>query len=209
MSPFTKKLDARLVSALQILRARLDEGKPRRLSVRSLETTVVLTDACFAANSSGGLGGVLVDQTCALKLWYRLKLSSQLVRRFMKEDQEVARAELEALAVLLAMQLWMDDIKSRHVVFCLDNEVARFGFIKGYSQADLVSRICNIGNELCALFMRVPSAANLADFPSRFMDHPFLEADRTVLHELAENALRAATTTLLASVPSNGVGTGA
>ena len=102
----------------------------------------------------------------------------------MKEDQEVAIAELEALAALVVVQLWMDDIRSRHVAFCLDNEVARFGFIKGYSQADIVSKICNAGNDLCEgcvampWFMRVPSAANLADFPSRFVEHPFLVSDR-------------------------------
>ena len=142
-------------------------------------------------------------------------LSSQLVRRFMKEDQEVAIAELEALAALWQCNFgWM--ISRAGMLFSvLTMKSPRSGFIKGYSQADMVSRICNVGNELCEgcvampWFMRVPFAANLADFPSRFVEHPFLDADRLVLHEVAENALHAATATLLASVPSNGVGAGA
>ena len=140
-SPFVRTLDARLQSALKVLRVKLDEGKPRQVSVRALETIVVLTDACFSSDFSGGLGGVLVDRDGVLKAWYRPRLPSKLVRRFMRDDQEVAIAELEALAALVAVQLWLDDLSSRHVVYCLDNEVARFGFIKaiecGYGDHDL------------------------------------------------------------------------
>ena len=171
---------------------------------------VVLTDACLASDFSGGLGGVLVDQSGTLKSWYRLKLSSQLVQRFMKEGQEVAIAELESLAGLLAVQLWTSGLTSRQVLFCLDNEISRFGFIKGYSHAQMVSKICNLENELCEnciampWFLHVPSAANLADFPSRFVDHPFLVEKLMVPCVVAENALRNVDPGL-----SNGVGFGA
>ena len=174
-SPFIKKLDDKLRAALLTLRTKLDAGKPREVSVRALETIVVLTDACFSADSSGGLGGILVNQRGDLLSWYRLKLSSRLVKRFMRLDQEVAIAELEALAALVAVKLWIEHLTSRHIVFCLDNEVARFGFIKGYSHADMVTKICNFGINICEdcvampWFMRVPSVANLADFPSRFV----------------------------------------
>lgn len=43
---------------------------------------------------------------------------------FMAEEQEQAIGELEAFAVLEALVLWMDLIKSRHLVS--DNEGARF-----------------------------------------------------------------------------------
>ena len=55
--------------------------------------------------------------------------------------------------------------------------------IKGYSRASMVSRIVNA---LCIRFeeglilpwfLRVPSSANVADFPSRETEHPFLRSD--------------------------------
>ena len=214
-SPFVRTLNDRLRSALKVLQVKLDEGKPRQVSMRALETIVVLTDPCFSSDFSGGGGGVLINRDGVLKAWYRLRLPSQLVRRFMKDDQEVAIAELEALAALVAVQLWLNDLASRHVVFCLDNEVARFGFIKGCSNADMVTTICNIGNDLCEgcvampWFMRVPSAATLAGFPSRFVEHPFLTADLMVPHEMAEKALYVLVENVLGSGLSNGVGAGA
>ena len=214
-SPFVKTLSDRLRAALSVLRVKLQDGKPRQVSVRALETVVVLTDACFSSDYSGGLGGVLIRGDGGLKAWYRLRLSSLLVRRFMRDDQEVAIAELEALAALVAIQLWLDELTSRHIVFCLDNEVARFGFIKGYSNADMVATICNIGNDLCEKcvampwFMRVPSAANLADYPSRFAEHTFLNAELMVPDDMAEKALQSLIKDMFGSGPSNGVGAGA
>ena len=211
-SPFVKKLDDKLQVALRTLRSKLNEGRPREVSVRALETIVVLTDACFSSDFSGGLGGVLVDQGGTLLSWYRLKLSSQLVKRFMRVDQEVAIAELEALATLVALKLWIGHFTSRHVVFCLDNEVARLGFIKGYSHADVVTKICNVGISICEecvampWFMRVPSVGNSADFPSRSVEHPFLTEERMVPNDVAEKALHSSMDVLLASDPSNGVG---
>ena len=214
-SPFVRTLNDRLRSALSVLRMKLHDGKPRQVSMRALETIVVLTDACLSSDYSGGLGGVLIRGDGNLKAWYRLKLPSKLVRRFMRDDQEVAIAELEALAALVAVQLWLDDLASRHVVFCLDNEVARFGFIKGYSNADMVTTICNIRNDLCERcvampwFMSVPSAANLADFPSRFVEHTFVNAGFMVLDEMAEKASQSLVKDVFGSGPSNGVGAGA
>ena len=213
-SPFVKALGDRLRRALSVLRAKLQDGKPRQVSVRALETVVVLTDACFSSDFSGGLGGVLVRGDGCLRAWYRLRLSSNVVRRFMREGQEVAIAELEALAALVAIQLWLQELTSRHIIFCLDNEVARFGFIKGYSNADMVTTICNIGNDRCEecvampWFMRVPSAANLADYPSRFVEHTFLNAELMVPEDETEKALQSVINEV-SSGPSNGVGAGA
>ena len=213
-SPFVKALSDRLRQALSILQAKLQDGKPRQVSVRALETVVALTDACFSSDYSGGLGGVLVRGDGCLSAWYRLWLSSEVVRRFMREDQEVAIAELEALAALVAIQLWLQELTSRHMIFCLDNEVARFGFIKGYSNADMVTTICNVGNDRCEgcvampWFMRVPSAANLADYPSRFVEHTFLNAELMVPEDEAEKALQLVINDV-GSGPSNGVGAGA
>ena len=79
----------------------------------------------------------------------------------------------------------------------------------------MVTTICNIGNDLCERcvampwFMRAPSAANLADFPSRFVERPSLTADLMVPHEMAEKALHVLVENALGSGLANGVGAGA
>ena len=121
----------------------------------------------------------------------------------MTEDQEVASAELETIALQLCVYLWNDLLKSRHVLFCLDNEVSRFGLIKGFSHAPMVSKIvkalCIQFEESLILpwFLRVPSSANISDFPSRSTDHPFLKVDfklnaahvKNAFHKLARDLL--------------------
>ena len=59
---------------------------------------------------------------------------------------------------------------------------------------------------LLCLGLRVPSAANLADFPSCFVDHPFLVEKLMVPYDVAENALRTVVSLILDPSLSNGVG---
>ena len=137
--------------------------------------------------------------------WFGMKLFSDSVSKFMADDQEVAIAELETLALYMCVVLWNDLIRSRHILFCLDNEVARYGLMKGYSHAPMVSRIVNA---LCVSFeeglilpwfLRVPSSANIADFPSREMDHPFLKSEFRLNATLVKNAFTKLTRDLLHS----------
>ena len=181
--PFCRDISQQLVDALVFLRSRLETGIPRKVFKDVSNTFIVLSDASFEDDKTGGLGGVLVSSSKALISWYSMKLSSDMVAQFMATGQEVAIAELETVALYMCVQLWSDLLKSRHVLFCLDNEVTRFGKIKGYSHASMVSRIVNA---LCIRFeeglilpwfLRVPSSANVADFPSRETEHPFLRSD--------------------------------
>ena len=113
----------------------------------------------------------------------------------MEVDQEVAIiAELETLALLVCARLWRSIKQCRHVLFCLDNEVARFGLIKGYSHAAMVSKMVNFisiyfeENLILPWFLRVPSSANISDFPSRNVSHHFLEDDLKLDSALVKNA---------------------
>ena len=191
------------MDALLFLRSRLEKGIPRKVFKDVGNTFVVLSDASFEENKTGGLGGVLVSSNKSLISWFGIKLSSDMVAQFMATDQEVAIAELETLALYMCVQLWNDLLRSRHVLFCLDNEVTRFGMIKGYFHAPMVSRIVNA---LCIRFeeglilpwfLRVPSSANIADFPSRDADHSFLRSDfkmnaahvKNAFHKMAQDLL--------------------
>ena len=161
--PFCQNVQQQLVNALLFLRSRLEKGTPRKVLRDVSNTFVVLSDASSEDDKSGGLGGVLVSSNKSLISWFSIKLSSEMVAQFMADDQVVAIAELETIALYMCVQLWNDLLKSRHVLFCLDNEVTRFGMTKGYSHAPMVSRIVNA---LCIRFeeglilpwfLRVPS----------------------------------------------------
>ena len=95
----------------------------------------------------------------------------------MTKDQENAIAELETLAVVMAMRIWSSVISSQHLVFCLDNDVSRFGLIKGYSSAPGVTSLVRLASQICEeamllpWFLRVASPSNIADFPSRLQKH--------------------------------------
>ena len=201
--PFCQSISQQLVDALLFLRSRLEKGIPRKVLRDVSSTFVVLSDASFENDKTGGLGGVLVSSSKSLISWFSIKLSSDVVAQFMADDQEVAIAELETIALYMCVQLWNDLLRSRHVLFRLDNEVTRFGMIKGYSHAPMVSWIVNA---LCIRFeeglilpwfLRVPSSANIADFPSRDTDHPFLKSDfkmnaahlKNAFHKMARDLL--------------------
>ena len=192
--PFNANISKELSDALRFLRGRLDMGTPRKVLKSVCNTFVILSDASFQSDRSGGIGGVLMSPNKVLISWFGLELPPDLVSKFMAVDQDVAIAELETLALYMCVVLWNDLIRSRHILFCLDNEVARYGLMKGYSHAPMVSRIVNA---LCVQFeeslilpwfLRVPSSANIADFPSRAIDHSFLKSEFRLDATLVKNA---------------------
>ena len=164
---------------------------------------------------NGGLGGVLVDSRANLVGWYRTKVSSMQVKKFMRPEQEVAIAELEILALLLAFVIWKNELLSKHVLCCLDNDVARFSLIKGYSENEMVSLItrhiflqCE-SSVIMPWYIRVPSVSNVADFPSRWMHHPFLLEEFHVSDDVACQTMLSTMLMVLTQSEMDGGGTGA
>ena len=125
------------------------------MTLAAKHTGFLLTDASFEDDLTGGVGGVLCDANGVVKHWYQLKLSANDVGYFMRKGQEVAIAELETLATVIALYLW-GPILQQHVVVCLDNDVSRFGLIKGYSKAVGVTALVRIAAERCEELMVLP-----------------------------------------------------
>ena len=177
--PFVQEVDEKLLGSLVFLRSRLASSNLEKFFI-------VLTDASLHHDRSGGLGGVLVDSSGALVQRYQLPLATSQVQSFMSVDQEVTIAELESVALFVAIRLWSVQLCSSHAILCLDNEVARYGCMKGYSNALNVGRLCHLllhdCEKLCMIpwFLRVPSSANIADFPSRQIAHPFLVNEKCI-----------------------------
>ena len=143
-------------------------------------TRFVLTDACFEHDTTGGIGGVLCGPMGCVEECFHFKLEREDVIPFMNEGQENAIAELETLAVVVAMKLMASKLCSQHVVFCLDTDVSRFGLIKTYSDATGVTKLVKLASVLCEesvvlpWFLRVASPSNVADYPSRLKCHTLL-----------------------------------
>ena len=82
------------------------------------------------------------------------------------------------LNAIMAFDLWAHLRRSRHIIFYIDNDGARYSLIKGYSSSlslSLLSRMLAVRlEELVCIqwFARVASASNLASFPSRGNDQP-------------------------------------
>ena len=194
--PFRSTVNDELRYALQFFRDRLLTGLPRSINMATKHTRFVLTDACFETDMTGGIGGVLCSPTGQVDSWFRMKLEPSHVRQFMAPLQEHAIAELETLAIVVAMKLWESRLCSQHVVCCLDNDVARFGLIKGYSKAPYVTLLVRFASTLCEeammlpWFMRVASPSNIADYPSRFQEHHLLKIHQLIAHDCVQAAVR-------------------
>ena len=115
---------------------------------------------------------------------------------FLPEGRETAIGELETLAVAMSLFVWHQRLKSTQLVVYIDNEGAKYSLIKGYSSALAVTAICALTATFldahCILpwYSRVPSASNLADYPSRQINHPLLKEEMKIPEGEALEAFR-------------------
>ena len=85
--------------------------------------------------------------------------------------QVVAQAELAP--VFLAAVVWAERLRGKHLIVWIDQNAARQGLVKGYSPSEMSAELIDHALEALAQlgvyvwFTRVPTEANIADFPSR------------------------------------------
>ena len=86
-------------------------------------------------------------------------------------------------AGVLAVKFWNNKISRGLQVWFGDNEAVRFSLIKGSAEGEVAQTLMRIHLEHEALnssqawFARVPTEANISDFPSRGEAHPMLEPE--------------------------------
>ena len=182
-TPFNHELSPSLLDSLKLLRERVLLGKPRRLSCQLLQTLFLFTDASFDVKKGAGLGAVLISGSGHVVAWFGLSLDISDIELFLRDGQETAIGELETLAVAAALFVWHQRLRSNQLVVYIDNEGAKVALIKGYSSSLATTAICALAatflDSHCILpwYSRVPSPSNLADFPSRKVDHPLLKKE--------------------------------
>ena len=89
--------------ALGVVASRLKVATPRLVDSQTSCVFFVFTDACSHCETrEGGIGGFLLGPDGCVVSWFGEKAPSKLY--FMTENQEQASGELEAFAVLVALQ---------------------------------------------------------------------------------------------------------
>ena len=176
------KLDDELEHLLVLMIERLEKAGPKTVNAGSFTEWLVFTDAAFEGDTkSGGLGAVLVDKNGQCCSWFSVKMDENLCQVFGANDKETIIYELELLAACLALDVWKECLKASYPVVYTDNDSVRHALMRGVGLgvvAGATMRLhlqMEVANSTSAWFARVPTEANIADLPSRFQLHPFLE----------------------------------
>jgi len=98
--------------------------------------------------------------------------------------------------VAMSLFVWHQRLKSSQLMVYIDSEGSKFSLIKGYSSTLAVTAICALAatflDSHCILpwYSRVPSASNIADYPSRQIHHPLLKEDLKIPEGEIKEAFR-------------------
>ena len=178
--PFVNKIGHELEHRLSQLRDRLKTGEPRCVASKLATSWYIFSDASFDGSTGGGLGAVLVGPHANCVSWFSFLLDKDLLHPILMAGEETIIGELETAAVAMSIHLWSEVLASQHVVFFIDNDGSKYSLIRGYSKSTMITRLCDVCSEMLdssvmlPWFTRIPSASNIADFPSRGIDHPML-----------------------------------
>jgi hypothetical protein len=105
---------------------------------------------------------------------------------FLSAGQQTIIGELETLAVALSLLVWQSLPESVQLMVYIDNEGAKYSLIKDYSTSRAITALCawaatTLDAHFCAtMFARVPSISNIADYPSRQLEHPLSVKDTMI-----------------------------
>ncbi len=174
------KLDDEVTFALQLMLDRLKHAGPKKVGKRSVVEWFVFTDAAFETDTClGGLGAVLVDSKAVCRSWFGMQLSADQCELFGAKKKGTIIYELEMLAACLSMELWKDSLVDSFPVLYVDNDGVRQALVRGVASGTVANTVLQrhlrfeVNNSTSVWFARVPSEANIADWPSRGKAHPF------------------------------------
>eukprot|EP00435_Cladocopium_sp_Y103_P043232 s1638_g12.t1 len=177
----TSTLSEELRQALLAMVTRLQHDKPKTVSAQSFSQWFVYTDASYEPDlQTGGLGGALVNSCGQVKSWFGLQLSTQTCVLLGAADKGTIIYELELLAAILGLSMWSGDHGDELNVHFGDNDGVRFSLIKAAASGVVGQKLMEYHLKLEShagsrtWFARVPTEANISDYPSRGVAHPLL-----------------------------------
>ena len=174
----TAKMDEALLDSLQVMKDRLLSCSPRKVTACRSRQWFVYTDAsCETEANTGGLGGVLIDESRDIVAWFGIPLDSHYCARMGGNRKGSLIYELELLAAVLALMLWCCEERGALYIWFGDNDAVRHSLIRATTAGPwsrLLMRVylsfegkCNTST----WFARVPTEANISDYPSRLQPH--------------------------------------
>ena len=186
----SSRLDANLKLSLRAMLGRLGSSRPRKVTSMQLEQWFIYTDASFEQTSvTGGLGGVLVDSASRVHAWFALEVSSETCLLLGAADKGTIIFDLELLATVVATAVWCSrEGEALHVIFG-DNDGVRFSLIRATTMSTTSQPFLEYQLRLeadCGLqtwYARVPTEANISDWPSRLQAHDLLVEECNVSME--------------------------
>ena len=175
------RITGELKLSLRMMLQRLQSGRPRTINALALQQWFVYTDAAYEPETcTGGLGGALFNSCGECVAWFGIQLSPTVCREFGSDLKHTIIYELELCASVLALDFWADRMRDGLQTCFGDNDAVRFSLIRGNCASHVATKLmehhlrreadCN----LCVWFARVPTEANVSDYPSRGASHPLL-----------------------------------
>ena len=181
----TSYMDESMVNILGWMVKCLQTAGPKVVDAGTVREWCVFSDASYEPEEKkAGLGGVLVDAAGDCTAWFGLQLDQDACNLLGADSKDTIIYELELLAACVALELWAPHLSSSYPVHYGDNDSVRFALIRGVAQGIVAENIMQFHLEVEVSFnsniwfARVPTEANIADLPSRALDHSFL-ADHT------------------------------
>eukprot|EP00435_Cladocopium_sp_Y103_P040568 s1901_g11.t1 len=177
----SRYLDASLKGSLKAMSERLMTSKPRVVSAVPCQQWFIYTDASFDPElQTGGLGGVLVNFAGEVVAWFGIAMNADSCRLLGAADKGTIIYEMELLAAVLATALWCEEESEDLHVFFGDNDGVRFSLIRASASGVVGQGLMEFQlqlearNGIRSWYARVPTEANISDFPSRSQAHELL-----------------------------------
>ena len=180
-----KTLSQHTQSCLRDIRELLIRNTPRKIEASQAEVIHMYVDASFDYSDYSGLGGMLVDMSEKVISFLSVKVDTVTLDEIMSKGQKTVIQELEMMAVLAAMKVWKELIKTCRVVLFTDSEAVRGAFLKSWSANDdsdkMISVIFQVESDfdVPVWIERVPSHSNPSDILSRETVAEFRGAEKT------------------------------
>ena len=162
------ELRAAALLALDVLKV----ARPRTLLARVTPPVVLYTDGAYERGVASW-GAILLDPLCGTRWMFHGTVGRELCDYWRKHAGEQIICEVEAYAVGLVLYGLRGALRERCILSFIDNDAARFGFIRRTSPSLCMSNIICLVTLLEAVletslwYERVPSKSNPSDLPSR------------------------------------------
>ena len=162
--------------AIDFWRFYLVNARPRTIpTAQSRPPVHVFVDASAEEerHSKVGLGAVLFDPYSKIFEVAAETVDPSAVDLWRIDDQEQIIGQAELITIPLALETWRSRIAGRNVFVWIDNDSARFSILRADSAHLISARIVGQVHALAMMTQigmwcsRVPSASNVADWPSR------------------------------------------